>query len=109
MNRLEDIKILIGQRIRELRLKKGLKQSELAEIVELEPRSISRIESGYHFPKDEHLAKFASALDVEIRDLFTFSHINTKQQLLKGIATLLDNADEQQLSQIFRIIEVILK
>lgn len=52
---MTDIKELTGKRIKELRLKKGLKQSELAELVSLEPRSISRIESGHHFPKDEHL------------------------------------------------------
>jgi len=106
---LDDIKKLIGQRIRELRLKKGLKQSDLAEIITLEPRSISRIESGYHFPKDEHLAKFANAFGVEIKDLFVFSHMKTEQQLQKEIAAMLKNADTNQLIEIYRIIEVILK
>ena len=105
---LDDIKKLIGQRIRELRLKKGLKQSELAEIIGLEPRSISRIESGYHFPKDEHLLKFAYALGVNIKELFAFSHIRTEQELKKDIIRLLKNANSQQLTEIYRIIEVIL-
>lgn len=106
---MDDIKKLLGTRIKELRLKCGLKQSSLAELVGLEPRSISRIESGYHFPKDEHLLKFASALQVDVKDLFSFSHIKTEQQFLKEIVVMLQKADTEQLTQIYRIIEVILK
>lgn len=106
---MDDIKKLIGQRIRELRIKKGLKQSDLAELVALEPRSISRIESGHHFPKDEHLQKFATALDVDVKDLFSFSHIKSEQELQKAITQLLKKANTEQLAEIYRIIEVILK
>lgn len=106
---MTDIKRLIGRRIRELRIKKGFKQSDLAELIALEPRSISRIESGYHFPKDEHLLKFAKALDVEIKDLFSFSHLKSEQNLQKDISALLKKANKEQLTEIYRIIEVILK
>lgn len=46
-----DVCKLLGKRIKELRLANNLKQAELAEIIGIEPRSISRIESGYHFQK----------------------------------------------------------
>lgn len=106
---MTDIKELTGKRIKELRLKKGLKQSELAELVSLEPRSISRLESGHHFPKDEHLQKFAGALGVEVKDLFSFSHIKSKEEMQKDIIQILKKADTGQLVEIYRIIEVILK
>jgi len=106
---MDDIKKNLGLRIRELRLAKSLKQAELAEILDIDARSISRIESGYHFPKDEHLKKFAKALDVEIKDLFTFSHIEKSKDLKSAIDELISKADEIQLLTIYRLIEVVIK
>lgn len=104
-----DTKKLLGQRIKELRVAKKLKQAELAEIIDIDPRSISKIESGYHFPKDEHLEKFAQGLGVEIKDLFTFSHIENSKDLKSAIDELILKADETKLLIIYRIIEAITK
>lgn len=104
-----DTKKLLGQRIKELRVAKKLKQAELAEIIDIDPRSISKIESGYHFPKDEHLEKFAQGLGVEIKDLFIFSHIENSKDLKFAIDNLISKASNEQLSTIYRIIESIIK
>lgn len=45
-----DNKKLLGKRIRELRKNRGIKQEQLAEMVGLEPTSISNIENGYNYP-----------------------------------------------------------
>ncbi len=100
---------LLGQRIKELRIAKKLKQSELAELIGIEPRSVSKIESGFHFPKDENLEKFAIALEVEIKDLFVFEHTKSSKELVNGINTLIVGADENQLRTIYKIIYAILK
>lgn len=107
--KLPNIRELIGTRIRELRISKKMKQAELAEMIGIEPRSISRIESGYHFPKDDHLEKFAKALDVEIKDLFSFSHYKDGEELILEINTMLKNAAPEKLIDIYKIIEAILK
>lgn len=103
-----DVCKLLGKRIKELRIANNLKQAELAEIIGVEPRSISRIESGYHFPKDENLEKLAIALGVEVKDLFEFSHLEDIK-LIPKINKLLISADEQKLKMIYRIIYAILK
>lgn len=102
-----NIRELLGKRIKELRIQKNLKQAELAEIIGIEPRSLSRLESGYHFPKDEHLEKFAKALGVDIRDLFTFSHLNGKY--IPEINKLLLDADENQLKMVYKVVLAILR
>ncbi len=94
-----NIRELLGKRIKELRIQKNLKQAELAEIIGLE--------SGYHFPKDEHLEKFAKALGVDIRDLFTFSHLNGKY--IPEINKLLLDADESQLKMVYKVVLAILR
>ncbi len=106
MNTLRE---LLGLRIKELRLSKNLKQAQLAEIIGIEPRSVSKIESGFHFPKDEHLLKIATALEVEVKDLFMTSHIKNNDELILEINTLLKTADKENLVRIYRVIETLLK
>ena len=55
----------IGQVIKELRIKKGLTQEELAEQTELSARTIQRIEKGEVDPRAYSLQMIAKALDVE--------------------------------------------
>jgi transcriptional regulator with XRE-family HTH domain len=100
-----DVKKLLGQRIKELRTAKRLKQSELAEAIGIEPRSVSKMESGCHFPKDTHLAKIASILNVDIKDLFDFSSLpEEKEDLLKAINKILSNADKNKLKTYYQIL-----
>lgn len=68
----------IGNRIRELRLAKGMKISELAEAVGIDSANISRLETGKQKSfTEQSLSKFAEALGVSVAHLFTPSEITT--------------------------------
>lgn len=54
-----------GLLIKELRIKKGLTQEELAEMTELSARTIQRIEKGEVDPRSYTLQMIAKALDVD--------------------------------------------
>jgi transcriptional regulator with XRE-family HTH domain len=58
-----------GKRIRDLRLKKGMTQEELARQTELSTRTIQRIENGEVDPRAYTLQMIATALGVEY-DIF---------------------------------------
>ena len=60
----------LGVRIRQLRMKKGLTQNELADACSFQKASMSKIESGQSNPTVKTLFKICQALDVPIRDLF---------------------------------------
>ena len=67
-------KNLSGEKIRQLRVKKRISQSELAARLQikgvmLERDSISRIESGARFVADYELYIFAEVLGVKVADL----------------------------------------
>lgn len=72
-------KELLGARIREVR--KGLKmsQEQLSEMVDVDPRYISRIERGNCFPSLDTLENIAQSLRVEMRELFDYGHLSGKQ------------------------------
>ncbi len=62
---------MIGQKIKELRLLKGLTQEDLAERTHLSVRTIQRIESGDVDPRTYTLSLLAEALEVELETFTT--------------------------------------
>ena len=56
----------IGERIKEIRKSKGLKQTELAEMLEVSPGGLQQWENGKRSPKLETIRKIAGALNVDV-------------------------------------------
>ena len=83
-NNLE-IKKLLGQRIKELRIKKGFTQEQLSEKLNIGQRTLSKIERGNTFVSAETLAKIITALEVEPTELFNFKHLDEKEELKKEL------------------------
>lgn len=59
----------IGNRIRTERKRQKLTQERLAERVDLDRKTISRIENGAHSTLLDHLLLIADALDISLADL----------------------------------------
>ncbi len=90
-----DKKKLLGCRIRELRLRKGLKQEELAEKVGMEPASICNIENGKNYPSFLNLEKIINVLDVTFTDVFKFEHHQNVTNLITEINEILSKNPEK--------------
>ena len=56
----------IGERIKQLRIEKGWKQKQLAEIVDISRESIGNYERGTRIPSAEIASRIATALDVPV-------------------------------------------
>lgn len=65
-----DIKIVLGQQIRKLRVEAGMSQQALSEKCDIFRTYVSRVESGEANPTVTVLAAIAAGLNVDIRDLF---------------------------------------
>ena len=92
----------VGKRIKEIRESLNIKQFELADMLDMEPSNLTRIESGYQFPKEENISKIASKLGVEEKDLFDFAHIKTKQELIELINILLSDLNEKEMEYFYK-------
>jgi transcriptional regulator with XRE-family HTH domain len=66
-----DIKLKVGLRIRELRLKEGLSQEKLAELAQLHRTYISSLELGQRNISLVNIERLANALDCDLKDLFS--------------------------------------
>jgi transcriptional regulator with XRE-family HTH domain len=62
----------LGKRIGDLRRVKKLTQEQLAEAVGCSVEFISLVERGVNAPSVAGLEKFSEALNVEVKELFTF-------------------------------------
>ncbi|MFR1672123.1 MAG: helix-turn-helix domain-containing protein [Candidatus Gastranaerophilaceae bacterium] len=100
-----DNKKLLGQRIKHYRKAKNLTQEQLAELVSMEPNSISIIESGRNFPTLNSLEKIANALDIELNILFRYRQIKDNSQIIDKINHELTKLNDEKLEKILLFIE----
>ena len=86
---MENLKVLLGKRIREFRKAKNYTQEELAEKIGIGTNNISYFETGRYTPTLETMEKLANALNVEIYEFYIFtpqkSYEDIKLELIKEI------------------------
>ncbi|MCM1338462.1 MAG: helix-turn-helix domain-containing protein [Muribaculaceae bacterium] len=96
------ISVLVGKRIKAIRESQHIKQVELANMIDIEPTNLSKIEKGAHFPKDETINKIVKALNIETEDLFYFEHLQEKDELIKNITRILSESKTEDLQFFYR-------
>ena len=62
----------LGQNILKYRKIRKITQEQLADLVGIDQKSISKIETGYNYPTAENITAIAKALNVDIYKLFLF-------------------------------------
>ena len=101
---MSTLSMQVGKRIKELREAKGMKQVELADLIDMEATNLSKLEKGVHVPKEDNLNKITNALNVEIKDLFDFGHIKTKQELVNDINTIFEQSTLEEMQFFHKIL-----
>ena len=82
---MNNLKIKLGQRIKSLRKNLNITQETLAELINMDITSLSKIETGRNYPQPETIEKIANALNVDISQLFSFQELNTKEDYISAI------------------------
>lgn len=93
-----NIKNLFGRKIKEYRKKKNLTQAQLAELVNVDDKHISCIESGKNFPSPDLIERLATSLNVEPKDLFEFYYLQDVEDLKSDIIIMLDKLNKNELA-----------
>lgn len=97
------VKKLLGARIKELRKDRKLSQDQLSEMIDIDPKHLSRIEVGNSYPSLDTLENISKSLGVEMKDLFEFEHEVRGKELKDKIKKLVDEADENKLRLILKV------
>ena len=106
-----DIKKELGEKIKRVRKSRGITQEQLAEMIDISPRSLSNIEVGGCFVKSETLEKIIDALNITTEELFANEHIKSNVELLKDIDSYINQVknDNKILSKIYRILKCLVE
>lgn len=103
-----EIKQLIGVRIKSLRRSKGMSQEYLAEKMGISSKYLSSIERGKENPTLDTFIKLAEVLEIELSEIFNFSHEGKSVKDLKAfIAGLIKGNDEEKLRLTAKIVKAI--
>lgn len=96
--------VLVGKRIKEIRESRKIKQNRLAEMINIEPTNLSKIEKGFHLPKEDTINKLTNALNCKVRDLFDFEHIKSREELFESIKEILQNSKTEEMQFFYKIL-----
>jgi len=95
----------LGLKIKQYRKKLGLSQAELAELVKLEIKSLSRIEAGHNYPMCENLTAIAEALNIEPWQLYYDDSDQNLEKMKKQIINSLEN-DKNLITSVYQYIQL---
>lgn len=97
----------LGLRIKELRIKKGLTQDNLAELVGCNTSHISNIENNHTKVSLNVLLSIANTLNTSIDYLLANQYDNSQLALDNEILRAIKDCDSQKKEKILKIIEII--
>ena len=104
------IKKLLGKKIKNLRVKKGLTQEKLAELIGISQRSLSGIEIGENFLTAETLDKILNVLNITADELFEVEHLKPVSELTKEILNEIKAVkDEEKIKTLYKVVKAIIK
>ena len=75
----------LGRKIKEIRKSKGYTQIELAEKIDVDPKYLSRIETGLASPSLKTIEKIVEVLHADIGQLFDYSEYKDREEILEEL------------------------
>lgn len=103
------VKILLGEKVKRLRKMRGYTQEKFAEMIDITPRNLNRIESGQNFVTSETLDKILSTLNVSADVLFSYEHLKEEKEMLEEMYSFIEKMKykSSQLEKAYRILRII--
>lgn len=98
---------IVGNRIKQSRIKRGITQESLAEKLGISPEYCSKIECGKSKVNLERLSQISVILDIEIEYLIAGTVYDSNSYLKGDIATAINELKSNKLQAIHGIINII--
>ncbi|SRR5574344_410012 len=105
---MSEIKKFLGKRIKEIRKAKHMTQPELAEKINVDPKYISRLETGSSTPSFTTIEKMANVLNVDVEKFFNISQFKEKEELIFEINNILQKTTTTNVKLLYRILSEII-
>lgn len=102
---MSDIAKIIGQRIRNYRMQKGLSQEKLAELAGCHPTYIGQLERGEKNATLESVEKIASAMDISLSELFDKLGKSGSNNIAAKCYDLVASKNEAEQKQLYKMLQ----
>lgn len=103
---MNNIKKMLGKRIRELRKARKITQEQLAEKLGIGPANISYIENGKFAPSMENFEKIVEIFEVEPYELYKFPTSETTKDIKNKLFNALEK-DDKLLELVYKFYQVV--
>ena len=87
----------------------AMSQEKFAELINIDPNSVSRIECGVHYPSMDTLERICTTLKIEMRDLFIFSNKETAEEMRHFLIKTTSEAGIHELRKMVQAVRDIVK
>ena len=99
----------LGLKIKELRAKSELTQDQLAELAGMSGKYLGEVERGEVNVSVVILYKLAKVLNIKISEFFDLDYLNDTKSLRNELSALINEASDDDIRQLYRIVLTILK
>ena len=98
----DKFEMAVGRRVAKLRKEKQLTQAQLAEMLDVAPETISRLERGISIPSMKTFANISQALNISLSDFFNFEYAQKTRSSAseKEISRILDLLKAKKVEEI---------
>ena len=95
-----DIKEIFGKNLKKYRRAAGFTQMQLSEMLDVEQKHISFIESGNSFPSATLIAKIATVFNIPPKNLFDYEEKLSLEELKNDILSIINKLDYENILKI---------
>jgi transcriptional regulator with XRE-family HTH domain len=102
---MQDDKILLGKKFKEIRAKRKITQESFSEMIGLEPSSLSNIETGKSFPSMQTILNLIKEFNIEPQELFNYTYLSDDKILESEIIEIIKRQSSDKKQILYRIIK----
>ena len=99
-----NLKEKLGRQIQLIRKKQRMTQEQLAKIIGVDPKSISKIEKGNNYPSPDNLEAIARVLGVSVYEFFLFEETKSVEMMKNEIINAI-NRDHKTLMYLYHMLK----
>ena len=101
-----NLKEKLGKQIQLIRKIQRMTQEQLAKIIGVDPKSISKIEKGNNYPSPDNLEAIARVLGVSVYEFFLFEETKSVEMMKNEIVKAI-NRDHKTLMYLYHMLKVL--
>lgn len=102
---MKDNKILLGQKIKEIRKKYKYTQEAFSELIGIETSSLSNIETGKSYPSMLTVLNIIDKLRIKPQELFDFEYFQSSQNLEDEMIEIIKKLSQTKKQILYRIVK----